>query len=227
MSNINRQTPPVARSSSTCTTSNATVAPPPTTPSKERRRTSSRRTPTRVTLSPQQLKRAMLGEDMPPSRSPTRSYGEQSVDLSPRTRDSDLSPRSRGEESMEGGREVVPSQYSQVRLSKDSWRSGLATQGSAHIRRAEGMFDLSNIHTGSECAEHRSSILNLYEEFQRQCDAVQNPVGLQHRRIQPQPQSTSQNLSSATANARSSLPSPQQKPTAAATKGKSYHVVIV
>lgn len=67
------------------------------------------------------------------------------------------------------------SQTNQMSSCRQVRKTSSTPPGGYLMYRAPGMFDLSNIKSGSACAEHRSSIYNIYEEFHRQFGLLQRP----------------------------------------------------
>lgn len=103
----------------------------------------SRRSPAKVKLTETELRQYMLGGPLP------EAYGDQPL-RHPQTR-----VRGGG-----GARQTFP----------------VVSPTGGQIHRASGMDDLSNLsdfHTGTACAEYRSSIINIYEEFQKQMEATE------------------------------------------------------
>lgn len=173
-------------------------APPPETRVAEERRKSARTSSSssgRIKLSSQQLRKAMLGEpvyltvaakecNVIAGTVPTSNAGHrpQHSDIkttpTPKIQKSSKTPKPVAATNisqvpkLDAGPSVpVPVLCSQVRFSKAGLRPGVSA-GGYHIYRTEGMFDLSNIQTGAECAEHRSSMLSLCDEFYRQPEAT-------------------------------------------------------
>lgn len=121
-----------------------------------------RRPPSSQLLSPEQARQAMLGQKPPTNRHDSLTNSSSSSDMAYRP-SQQPTPQNQGKASR------------QVKTS--------APPGGYLMHRAPGMFDLSNIKSGSACAEHRSSIYNIYEEFHRQFGLLQTSDSKQDRTL--------------------------------------------